>query len=221
MQRVIKLTVIAAVIIFSLLFVFATGGKPNESFMFLLFFIITPLLLLYGVYLIVRRWFEKVESGQIYKIKSKTIGEFIVVTFLQLLVPYLFILPIAFLFKSAKSETQRVAIPPSNLRAAKVFMLLSIGYWWYYLRYFAKACPNCNCVWYKELIDSNVLDKKQELYTYKDTVQTEHFNRDMQRTGYSKSTVDKVGVKNITTAENTYQCANCHYTEMYVETSVA
>jgi hypothetical protein len=218
MKKKLKIFLFGTAIIFSLLFVFVPGGDPSSNFMFLLFFIVIPIFILFGIYMILSRWFEKHDEVIFYTIKEKTIIEFVGITFLQF-APYLFVVPILFLLKSSKPSAQRVAIPPANLRAAKIFMILSLGYWWYYLRYFAKSCPQCNCVWHKELVNSDFLDRKQELYTYKDTAQTEHFDRDMRRTGYSKTTVDKIGVKTLTTAENTYQCANCGHSEVLVETS--
>ncbi|MEN9879717.1 MAG: hypothetical protein RIQ55_363 [Pseudomonadota bacterium] len=108
----------------------------------------------------------------IYNIKKKTVLEFIVAC---LLAPFLFALPILFMFKSSKKVDQRVAIPPQRLGWAKLWMFSTNGLWWFYLRYLADQCPNCHCVWYKELVSSDVVDVNQESYTYKDTVQTKHY----------------------------------------------
>jgi hypothetical protein len=153
-----------------------------------------------------------------YEIKKKTAAEFVGASIL--LFPCL--IPVFFFFKSSDKPIQRVAIPPSRLRRAKLWMIFSAGYWWFYLRYFAKQCPECNCVYYKELQTSEILDVQQELYTYKDTVETKHYagpSPIAPPIATSRTKVDKVGVKTLTTANNTYKCVNCGHTESMVETS--
>ena len=155
----------------------------------------------------------------IYNIKKKSVFELIMAVGLTTILP--FSIAILFLFKSSKKVSQRVAIPPQRLNWAKLWMSLSGGLWWFYLRYFAEQCPNCHCVWYKELIDSNVLDVQQEQYDYKDTVKTTHYGGEYggRVIGTSETKVDKVGIKTITTAENTYRCINCNYVHSLVESS--
>ena len=154
----------------------------------------------------------------IYKSKPKGVIEFLFV-FSLFCVP--FALPTLFLFKSPKKEIQRVAIPPQRLGWAKLWMFASGGLWWIYLRYFAKQCPNCTCVWYGELTDSNVLDVQNEEYTYKDKIETLHYANQYGGAPVSKSEtkIDKVGVKTITTSENTYRCVNCGHIHSLVEQS--
>ena len=158
----------------------------------------------------------------IYSIKKKSVFELIVALGLTSILP--FSIAILFLFKSSKKVSQRVAIPPQRLNWAKLWMSLSGGLWWFYLRYFAAQCPNCHCVWYKELVDSTVLDVQQEQYTYKDTLTTKHYagpsgSSGSPVIGTSETKVDKAGIKTITTAENTYRCINCNYVHSLVESS--
>jgi hypothetical protein len=152
-------------------------------------------------------------NTMIYQIKPRGIIEFFVAFILMFSIPWS--IPFLFFFKRSRAPVQRVALPPSRLWWAKFWMILSMGLWWFWLRYFAERCTNCGCVWYRDLESSTEVDRVTEPYTYYETVKVKHYSNSPNRPREvlphteSEMQVEKTGYHTLSIRDNVYRCVNC------------